>query len=330
MSDPLIQTPNTSVRATGDVVAWLMDGDPAIRWQTMRDLIDAPSDDWQAERHRTTNEGWGAKLLAFQALDNSWGGGVYAPKWTSTTYTLLTLCAIGIPDNHPAARKAAALVVDHQLGTTCSEGFDRNLAALDRCIVGMDLLIAAYFGIDNTRVTALVENLLSERMPDGAWNCRRLRTPKPHHSSFHTTFNVLEGLRQWLEVTPDHPLRNDVLAAEQQALAFMLDHRLFKSDKTGQIISERFTRLSYPHRWHYDVLRGLAHFARASCPRDNRLQDAVDLLYQRRQPDGRWPVQQKYAGKVFFDMEKTGSASRWNTLRSLRVLRWWDQGTHPY
>jgi hypothetical protein len=169
----------------------------------------------------------------------------------------------------------------------------------------------------------MVENLLLELMPDGGWNCRRLRKPKPHHSSFHTTFNVLDGLREWLEGTPKHAIRSQVLDAEKSALELMLEHRLFKSDKTGKVIDPRFTLLSYPHRWYYNVMRGLEYFARANAPRDERLRDAIELLNSRRRADGSWPVQHKYAGKVFFEMEKTGGPSRWNTLRALRVLQWW-------
>lgn len=305
-------------------IPWLMDGDPAIRWQTLRDLQGAPAKRWQAEQRRTLTEGWGARLLSMQAPDGSWGGGIYSPKWISTTYTLLTLIAIGIPRNHPPARRAAALVLERQLGRARDEEFIFNLAACDRCIVGMDLLIGAYFGLLDPRLEAIIENLLTERMHDGAWNCRRHRYPKPHHSSFHTTFNVLEGLRQWLEVTPKHALRNDVMAAEKRALEFMLEHRLFKSDKTGRIINHNFTLLSYPHRWYYNVLRGLEYFANINAPHDERLQDAIELLKGRRRADDTWPVQHKYPGKVYFDMEKVGGPSRWNTLRALRVLQWWE------
>jgi hypothetical protein len=306
------------------LISWLMEGDPAIRWQTLRDLQGAPAERWQAERRRTLTEGWGAQLLALQAPDGSWGGGIYSPKWVSTTYTLLTLREIGIPPDHPPAQRAAGLVLDRQLGPMCDQAFLRNLAACDRCIVGMDLSLAAYFGIRDDRLEALVENLLAERMPDGAWNCRRQRSPKPHHSSFHTTFNVLEGLRTWLEVTPGHALRKAVLAAEMRALEWALEHRLYKSDKTGTIINHKFTLLSYPHRWHYNILRGLAYFARADAPRDPRLQDAIQVLLDRRRGEGTWPVQHKYAGRIFFDMERTGGPSRWNTLRALRVVKWWE------
>ncbi|MBW7884125.1 MAG: hypothetical protein H3C34_16080 [Caldilineaceae bacterium] len=308
---------------TMELIPWLLDGDPAIRWQTMRDLQHAPEKEWRAEQRRTLSEGWGAQLLALQAPDGSWGGGIYSPKWTSTTYTLLTLCAIGIPHDHPPAQRGAALVLDKQLGRARDDLFMRNLAACDRCIVGMDLMIAAYFGVRDGRMDAMVENLLGEIMPDGAWNCRRGREPEPHHSSFHTTFNVLEGLQVWLETTPQHPLRNDVLDAEQRALEFTLEHRLFKSDKTGKVINHRFTMLSFPHRWYYNILRGLAHFASANWPYDERMEDAIALLKSRRRSDGTWPVQHKYSGRVYFDMEKTGGPSRWNTLRALRVLQWW-------
>lgn len=312
------------VKTTNKLIPWLMDGDPAIRWQTLRDLGGASAKRWQAQQRRTLTEGWGARLLALQAPDGSWGGGIYSPKWISTTYTLLTLIAIGIPREHLPAQRSAALVLDRQLGRTRDEAFMLNLAACDRCIVGMDLSIASYFGLRDARLDAMVENLLTERMPDGAWNCRRLRKPKPHHSSFHTTFNVLEGLREWLEAVPKHAMRNDVLAAEKRALEFMLEHRLFKSDKRDRIINHNFTLLSYPHRWYYNVLRGLAYFARINAPHDERLQDAVELLKGRRRLDDTWPVQHKYPGKVFFDMEKVGGPSRWNTLRALRVIQWWE------
>ncbi len=306
-----------------NLIPWLMDGDPAIRWQTMRDLEGAPTNQWQAEQRRTLTEGWGSQFLALQTPDGMWGGGIYSPKWISTTYTLLTLCAIGIPRDHPPAQRAVALVLEKELGSTCNDLFLRNLKAYDRCIVGMDLTLAAYFGIRDARMDAIVENLLSETLPDGGWNCRHPRA-KPHHSSFHTTFNVLEGLREWLDTTPEHALRNDVLEAEKRALEFMLEHRLFKSDKTGEIIHHNFTMLSYPHRWYYNVLRGLAYFARVNAPREERLQDAIALLISRRHADGTWPVQHKYSGKVFFNMEKVGGPSRWNTLRALRVMQWWE------
>jgi hypothetical protein len=305
-----------------ELISWLMEGDPAIRWQAMRDLQGASSNQWQAERRRTLDEGWGTQFLALQAPDGSWGGGIYSPKWISTTYTLLTLIDIGIPGDHPPAQKGADLVVEKLLGSKRDEAFMRRLSTQDRCIVGMNLSIATYFGIRDERIDAIVENLLAERMPDGGWNCCRLKKPLPHHSSFHTTFNVLDGLRQWLETTPKHDLRAEVIAAQQQALQLVLEHRLFKSDKTGQIIHHNFTMLSYPHRWYYNFLRGLEFYARVDWPIDERLQDAIDLLIHRRRADGTWPVQHKYPGRVFFDMEKVGGPSRWNTFRALRVLKW--------
>lgn len=312
-----------------ELITWLMEGDPAIRWQTMRDLSDIPALDWQAERQRTLFEGWGQRYLELQASDGSWGGGIYSPKWISTTYTLLTLRSIGIPHNDPSARRAAALVLDQQLGSKPDERLMHKLATLDRCIVGMDLLIASYFDICDQRIDAMVENLLAEIMPDGAWNCRKHREPKPHHSSFHTTFNVLEGLREWLENTPQHPLRSRVLEAERQAMEFSLQHRLYKSDKTGEVIHHNFTMLSFPHRWYYNVLRGLAYFMRVLAAYDERLEDAIELLKNRRRPDGSWPVQHKYPGRSFFEMEKIGGPSRWNTLHALRVLKWWESLEKP-
>ncbi len=315
------------------IISWLMEGDPAIRWQTMRDLLDAPARVWKAERQRILDTGWGAQFLARQAAAGRWGGngnthsrwgnGIYTPKWTSTTYTLLALIGLGIPNDSEAAQRGARLVLDTLLGETLDAGFNQRLTYCDRCVVGMLLQIGVYFGIDDDRIDAIVDNLLTEIMPDGGWNCRRGGYSKPHHSSFNTTFNVLEGLREYIE-SRRGTRRKKVIAAEHDALELMLQHRLFRSDKTGNVINSKFKLLSYPPRWHYDVLRGLVYFARADWPCDDRLQDAIDLLQSQRLADGTWPIQYKYAAKVFFDMEKTGGPSRWNTLRALQVLRWWN------
>ena len=304
-----------------DLLPWLLEGDPAIRWQTQRDLQGKARRVWQAERARTATEGWGADLLARQDANGGWGGGGYSPKWTSATYTLLTLCDIGLQGDNAAARRGATHAIDALLGERVDEAFNRKLAELDRCIVGMMLRIGMIYGIDAARIEAIVANLLSEGMPDGGWNCRKHRRPYPHHSSFHTTLNVLEGLREYIEL--GGPRATEAKAAEAGALELLAQHRLFRSDHTGDIIRPEFTRFAFPPRWHYDAFRALDLFARAGAPRDPRLGEAIELLRQKRQADGRWRIPYKYSGRVFFDMEKGGVPSRWNTLRALRILRWW-------
>lgn len=313
--------------ALNDVIGWLMEGDPAIRWQALRDLLDAPQAEWQAERSRTLETGWGAQLLEKQDPEGTWAGALYGPKWTSTTYTLLSLIDIGIPPGCAPARKGARLLLDRMLGETCDASFVQKAKEMDRCIVGMLLRIAVYFGIEDPRIEAMVDNLLSETMPDGGWNCRKGRKSyrhPPHHSSFHTTFNALDGLREYVERGAGNS-REAVLAAEQDALELLLQHRLVYSDHTGQLIHEGFTRLTYPYRWHYSMLRGLEFYARKGALLDSRLQDAIDLLKSRRGDDGLWPLEHEYHAKVFFRMERVGKPSRWVTLRALRVLRWWEK-----
>jgi hypothetical protein len=305
-------------------LAWLMAGDPAIRWQTMRDLLDEAPAAWQAEQQRTLTEGWGSRLLACQNPDGGWGRGVYSPKWTSTTYTLLTLQNMGIPRSCAAAQRGTQLMLRQMLGENCDEVFEKRLAACDRCVVGMLLLLAVYFESDAARIHAMLQNLLDERMPDGAWNCRRNRQPHPRHSSFHSTISILEGLHAALEQGGHSALAPALRATEQDALELLLQHRLFRSDTTGAVIREEFTQLFYPHRWHYNVLRALALFACAGAPRDPRLQEAIDLLRARRRPDGRWHNQKKFSGLSFFELEKGREPSRMLTLQALRVLRWWD------
>jgi hypothetical protein len=307
-----------------DIIGWLMEGDPAIRWQTMRDLLDAPEAEWQPERRRTQDTGWGAQLLAKQDARGVWGGGLYSPKWISSTYTLLTLVGIGLPPDCEPARRGAQIALDGLYGLEADDALYQRTNKFDQCVSGMLVQLAAYFGIATERVNIMVQSLIENRISDGGWNCRIKRKPLPHHSSFHTTINVLEGLRETVERNI-YPQNNVVLTAEAGAREMLLNHGLFRSHRTGRIIDVRWTLLSYPPRWRYDILRALDCFRRSGANQDPRLRESIDLLISRRRPDGRWPVQHKHQAQVYFDMEKTGGLSRWNTLRVLRVLRWWNK-----
>jgi len=307
--------------AEGDVFGWLMDGDPAIRWQVMRDLLEVPEQRWQAERRKVARAGWGARLLALQEAGGGWGGGLYSPKWTSTTYTLLTLRDLGLPGTNAAARRGARLLMDHMLGPEGSQQFDERLRRLDLCIVGMLLSLGAVYGVRDARLAELAAHLLGHQMDDGGWNCN-VKKRGAVHGSFNTTFNALDGLQDYREAEPAADA-GAIGAAQQRATEFMLIHKLFRSDKTNRVIRSNFVMFSFPPRWYYDVLRGLDYFQRVRAPRDARFGEAIELVRKKQRADGTWPLQNRHAGRAFFEMERAGQPSRWNTLRALRVLRWW-------
>lgn len=297
-----------------DVVGWLMDGDPAIRWQVMRDLLDAPEADWQRERQRVSQEGWGARSLSHRLPNGLWP----EARWTGTTWTLQMLVDLGMPAD-PSLRVA----VESQIGRLMPHGKEVDTALLlrrmDLCHLGFWLRYASYFVAPDPRLAPLAETLLAAQMEDGGWNCRIRAVPSTRHSSFHTTFNVLEGLREAASarVIGEKRLRQ----AEARALEFMLAHRMYRSDKTGDVISDRFLHLTFPWRWHYTVLRGLDYMSHAGAMRDERLQDALAVIESRRKPNGCWPVEKRIPGVALFDMERLGGDSRWITLLSLRALR---------
>ena len=301
-------------------IRWLLDGDAAIRWQTERDLLDAPEDVVETTRALVATAGWGRDLLDRQDSDGTWAGGLYGPKWTSTNYTLLVLRRCGLDRDHAAARRGVERLWDG------ARYFDGGLTAAvtidlpEACITSMYLALAWYFGFEDPRVDEAERWLLANQLPDGGWNCRTVRFGD-RHSSFHTSISALEALAELRRIDPG---RTDVDAAMARGREFFLDHRLYRSHRDGSVVDPVFTRLSFPPRWHYDLLRGLDHVQATDAPRDDRYGDALDVLVGRRRKDGTWPVQHKHGGKVWFDMERSGGPSRWNTLRALRVLRWAD------
>ncbi len=306
--------------ATSD---WLLAGDASIRWQTMQDLLDAPREVVESEREKVSTTGWGRRLLRHQDQDGRWDGGLhgrglYGPKWTSTTYSLLLLRRLGLEAGHPQALLGVNLLWDHARYFDGALTAEASINFPEACITSMYVTLARFFGYDDHRVDTALAWLLANQLPDGGWNCRTVRFGDTH-SSFHTSISALEAIAEAQRLEPN---RSDLTAAVSWGAEFFLNHRLYKSHRTGTVVSPAFTRLSYPPRWRYDILRGLDYFASLGSPWDDRYIDALNVLVGRQRRDGRWPVQQKYSGKVWFDMEKTGGPSRWNTLRALRVQRW--------
>lgn len=321
----------TSEARPDRVIQWLLDGDPAIRWQALRDLVGAAERAVEDVRRKVAGDGWGARLLARQDPEGTWArglssdGGLYQPKWISTTYTMLTLRDFGLLPSSPQARKACKLLLDGGLqrdGGISYGTWAKWTRRGETCVTGMVLSILSYFEYEDPRLDTIASHLLEQQMPDGGWNCRRPRGAT--HASVHTTISVLEGLRHY-ELHRGGEVR-DVRAAQRRGLEFLLVHRLFRSHRTGKVIKPEFTRFSFPPRWHYDILRALDYFQAGNAPCDPRLAEAIDIVRSRRGIDGRWPLQHSYKGKTYFELERMGAPSRWNTLRALRVLRWWDRG----
>ncbi len=314
------------------VIQWLLAGDPAIRWQTLRELGEGSERSVERERRRIPLEGWGVRLLARQDRRGTWAGGLssdgglYSPKWISTTYTMLMFRDFGLSPGNRQARKACRLLLDEGIQRDGSIGYGTWAKWQRRgetCITGMVLSILSYFEYRDARLETVAGHLLEQQMPDGGWNCRRPQGAT--HSSVHTTISVLEGLRHY-ELHRGRQLRA-VRAAQLRGREFLLMHRLFRSHRSGAIIKPEFTRFSFPPRWHYDILRALDYFQAVDAPCDQRLAEAIQIVHRARRRDGRWPLQNRHRGRTYFELERLGTASRWNTLRALRVLKWWEKGS---
>ena len=301
---------------------WLLEADPSIRWQVLRDLKTAAERTWTREQRRVATEGWGAQLLSLQDADGRWARGIYNPKWTSTTYTMVLLRSLGLPPGHPQALRACRVLL--HTGFWEDRGinfFPRAYKRSETCVSSMVLGVLSWFRFDDARVDRLAAHVIEQQMPDGGWNCRAMPGyGRATHGSFHTTISALEALLDYERFRP--ALAESARAAQARGREFLLAHRLFRSHRTGAVAKSEFTRFSFPPRWHYDVLRGLDYFRDSNAPHDDRLADAIALVERKRQPCGRWLLQNAHPGRTFFAMETPGEPSRWNTLRCLRVLRW--------
>ncbi|MCJ7680052.1 MAG: hypothetical protein MUP70_04930 [Candidatus Aminicenantes bacterium] len=299
-----------------DILKWLLDGDVSIQYQIHRDLLNEERPDLQK---RIAKEGWGAAFLSRRRENGHWGMGFYQPKWTSTHYTLLDLRNLNISPNVLEIQETISLILRNHKDEDGGINPAKTVSKSDVCINGMVLNYACYFRSDESDLRSIVDCLIGQQMTDGGFNCRSNR-PGAVHSSLHTTLSVAEGLWEYRKNGYTYRLE-EVKRMEEETREFMLQHRLFRSDRTGAIIRPGFLRLPYPPRWFYDILRALDYFLSAGVSYDPRMQDAMDVLIKKRRPDNRWPLQAAHPGKVHFQMEKAGEPSRWNTLRALRVIK---------
>jgi hypothetical protein len=309
-----------------NVIDWLLDSDPAIRWQVMRDLIHENADVVATERSKVATEGWGARLLALQAPDGRWGGKPWSLDYTDTFHTLELLRRFGLDPQSEPARRAIDLVQEHVIwkgGAPVDTPWDDHRffeGEVEPCINGNVVATGAYFGVD---VTPLVERLLGEQLDDGGWNCEVENGAIV--SSFGTTINVLEGFLEYERATAGQSAR--VGEARRRGEAYMLERRLFRRKSTGEVIDPSWLRFSFPTWWHYDVLRGLDHLRDTGATPDDRVAEAIEVVESNRDADGRWPLQNVHEGEAHFQMEDgEGKPSRWNTLRAMRVLDWFSGG----
>ena len=311
-------------------IDWLLESDPAIRWQAMRDLADAPADRVAAERARVATEGWGPKLLALRGDDGMWGTGTPEPEWISLL-ALLMLRDMGLDPSSDEARNAIGLVRDnatwHSRGPW--HGTPVFAGEVEPCINGRVVTVGSYFSVD---VTGIVERLLGEQMADGGWNCEQENGST--RGSFHTTINVLEGLLEHERMSGGSA---ELAAALQRGQEYLLERRMLRRLSSGELIDPAFEQFSFPTGWHYDALRGLDYLRDAGVTPDARVAEAIDLVRSKRDAEGRLPPENPHESELVnarvrdlgFDMdEREGRPSRWNTLRALRVLRW-AGGTKP-
>lgn len=299
----------------GEVIDWLLAGDVSIQYQTCRDLLGIERPELRA---RIATEGWGKQYLDRRNPDGSWGKAFYQPKWTSSHYTLLEMKRLSMPAEHPLIRASIQEIFRRYKSRDGGIGTSPGLRKSDVCVNGMFLNYASYFGAAQNDLNSIVDFLLDERMEDGGFNCRSNRSGA-HHSSLHSTLSVLEGILEY-EINGYRYRLDELQQAACRSREFILQHRFFRSDRTGQIINRDFLTLSHPPRWRYNILKALDYFHKAKRPFDARMQDAIDLLLEKRRKDGRWPQRAALPGKVFFVMEPPRGPSRWNTLMVLGVL----------
>jgi hypothetical protein len=327
---PSVVDSSSGLAESGSVIDWLLNSDPSIRWQVMRDLLEAPESDWQVERAKVETEGWGVRLLSYEDQDGQWAGGAFAPHdfdfrewqevgqpWTATAFSLSQLREFGLDPSSDRARRTVELIGANSRWDHAGEPYWEGEVVNGRIVAD-----GAYFGVD---VSTLAGKLVGERLDDGGWNCERANGSV--RSSFASTINVLEGLLEYEKATGGAAESTE---ARESGEEYLLTRSLFRRASTGEPADEQFLSFLHPCRWRYDVLRALDYFRSAAALTgavpDPRLADAIEHVRAKRRDDGTWLLDWTLPGRVWFDVDGgAGEPSRWVTLRAMRVLNWWER-----
>jgi hypothetical protein len=317
------------------LIAWLLDSDPALRWQVERDLLSAPPDVWEATRARIAAEGFGARLLALQDSDGQWAGGSFFPAnfhgpeaaeggqpWTATTWTLNSLREWGLDSAVLRERRTAELLAEN------SRWEYKNLpywsGEVDCCINARTVANGVWLGAD---ITGIVDWFLEHQLPDGGWNCEWVEGST--RSSFHSPLNSLKGLLAYETATGGSHATH---AARRSGQEYLLQRGLFRRLSTGEPVAAWVGQFAYPFRWSYNVLNAAEYFRQASqfdgVSPDLRMADAIELVRAAKRPDGAWLQAGRHPGRVWFEVDASaGEPSKWLTLFGTRVLAWWEAET---
>lgn len=307
---------------------WLLDTDPALRWQVERDLLDAPEERWMATRARVATEGIGARTLARQDPGGTWAGGAFFPHgwdapdgspqpWTATTWVLKDLREWGVAASSlgDTAARLTSLTWEY-------EDLPYWEGEVDCCINSWTLSNGLWLGAD---VDGIVEWFLAHQLPDGGWNCEWVEGSV--RSSFHSTLNALIGLLDYQSASGD---AERVREARRRGEEYLLQRHLFRRLSTGQPFGDFVFSLAYPRRAYFHVLAAADYFRAAgradgTAP-DERMAEAICAIREQRGEDGRWRQGHRLAGEVWEHVDvPAGEASPWVTEQALRVLRWWDE-----
>ncbi|QQS35443.1 MAG: hypothetical protein IPM56_14495 [Ignavibacteriales bacterium] len=301
------------------IIKWLLEGDVSVQYQVYRDLLGT---DKKSLREKISKEGWGKKFLSLRNSNGHWGAGFYQPKWISSHYTLVDLKYLNVSPANKIIKETISKIISENTGRDGGVNPSHHMANSDICVNGMFLNYASYFKTKEEKLKPVVDLLLDQQMGDGGFNCHSNRSGATH-SSMHTTISVLEGILEYTNNKYSYRI-NELEKAATEAEEFLLLHKLFRSHRTGEVIKKQMLMLSFPSRWYYDILRCLEYFYRANIPYDERMKESLEIIQNKQRADGSWSIQSKHPGIVHFEMEPAGKPSRWNTLRAMRVLNFYN------
>ncbi len=318
-----------------DVMDWLLEPEnPSVRFWTLKHLLDKgeQSKDVQEVQNAIMKSQCIQSIIGSIKPEGYWGDedDMYNPKYTATTHNLLILAELGV-------KRVGEIetVIEHLFLFQRDSGHflikmpktEKGRASIVKdgcCIDGNILYYLIHFGyLSDPRTQHLIEFQEEYYSQDeGGWKCRAFPIDPNKVFPVNCYMGRIKMLRGLVAI-PEHKRSNKLRGIIDQEIEVILENGVYnylrnpngsRKEKAG------WKRFGFPIFYQSDILEVLGILG-ALRVRDDRMQDAIDVVLAAQQKDGKWLLKHTFNGKMLCHIEEKHKPSKWITLRALRALK---------
>ena len=320
-----------------DSTEWLLEPDnPSVTYLTLTEILGKPENNSQVKKSKIDimKKGPVPKILAKQNDEGYWGIAedfYMRSKYKGTVWSLIILAELGADGRDERIKKTCEFLLkisqDYESGGFSHRGnFNSggNHNDIIPCLSGNMVWTMIRFGyLNDLRVQKAINWLIKhQRYDDGiaqapeGWPYRYEKCWGTHTCHM----GIVKTLKALAEIPPNKRSKS-VNNTIENSVNYLFKHHLYKkSHDLSQVGHQDWIKFGFPRLWQTDALEMLEILINLDYY-DKRMQDAVDLIVNKQNNEGKWNMERTFNGRFQTSIEPKGKPSKWNTLKALKVLK---------